>query len=285
MSFKTISISLIILLTLVGFSKVSLTELKKDIFLREKTLEAIAVDVNSPTINSTSPSKCEQYIVSKPTIKVNYSDNSNIDTSSVRLFVNYQDVTDKATISENEIWYTPEKKFKRGTQIVKLEVIDLSPNKNTTSFEWYFVVGTPIYNHYRGLLHSHTSASDGHGTYSDAYYLARDKTNLDFFAITEHSNMLDNNLECNIENASFSNEWNDLIKKRNMFTSNGEFIALNGFEMTYPYKVNDPIGHINIFNSEGFVCAELPDMNLDNFYNLIYNQDNWYLMPIESDIY
>jgi hypothetical protein len=274
MSFKTISISLIILLTLVGFSKVSLTEFTKDSFLREKTLEAATVDTNPPTINSTSPSKCEQYIVSKPTIKITYSDDSNIDTSSVKLFVNYQDVTDKATISENEIWYTPEKKFKRGTQIVKLEVIDLSPNKNTTSFEWYFVVGTPIYNHYRGLLHSHTSASDGHGTYSDAYYLARDKANLDFFTITEHSNMLDNNLECNIENASFSNEWNDLIKKRNMFTSNGEFIALNGFEMTYPYKVNDPIGHINIFNSEGFVCAELPDMNLDNFYNLIYNQDN-----------
>jgi hypothetical protein len=274
MSFKTISISLIILLTLVGFSKISLTELKKDIFLREKSLEAISVDINSPTINSTSPSKCEQYIVSKPTIKINYSDDSKIDTSSVKLFVNYQDVTDKTTISENEIWYTPEKKFKRGTQIVKLEVVDLSPNKNTTSFEWYFVVGTPIYNHYRGLLHAHTSASDGHGTYSDAYYLARDKANLDFFAITEHSNMLDNNLECNIENASFSKEWNNLIKQRNMFTSNREFIALNGFEMTYPYKVNDPIGHINIFNSEGFVCAELPDMNLDNFYNLIYNQDN-----------
>ncbi len=274
MTSKKKIILLMLLFSFIAISKISYDNFFSFKFSNEKTLQSSNLDNNKLVINSVSPNKCEQYIVSKPTIKINYSSQNNIDTSSIKLFVNYQDVTKKSIISNNEISYTPDKKFKRGTQIVKLEIFDSSNKKNISSLEWYFVVGTPVYNHYRGLLHSHTAASDGHGSYSDAYYLSRDKANLDFFAITEHSNMLDNNLECNIENASFSNEWNELTKYKNMFTSNGKFIALNGFEMTYPYNVKNPIGHINIFNSEGFVCSELPDMELDDFYKLIYNQDD-----------
>ncbi|MGL4913931.1 MAG: CehA/McbA family metallohydrolase [Romboutsia sp.] len=241
---------------------------------KNKSIETISEDSEPPSIEYTSPTKCQEYIVSKPTIKIGYSDVSGVDTSSIKLFVNYKDVTKKSTISQNEISYVPDNKFIRGTQIVKLELSDLSANKNTNTTEWYFVVGTPIYNHYRGLLHSHTSASDGHGTYSDAYYLARDKASLNFFAITEHSNLLDNSLNCNIEDASNSKKWTELLKYKNMFNSNGNFIALNGFEMTYPYKVDNPIGHINIFNSDGFASAEQHNMGLDNFYRLIYNQED-----------
>ncbi|MBO3446148.1 CehA/McbA family metallohydrolase [Clostridium sp. CCUG 7971] len=229
-------------------------------------------DILPPNVKNISPGKCQQYIVSKPTIKINYNDESGIDTSSVKLYVNYNDVTKKCTISNHTIIYTPDKKFKRGNQIVKLEVSDLSKNKNNTTFEWYFTVGTPVYTHYYGLLHSHTSASDGHGTYDDAYYMARDKANLDFFAITEHSNMLDNNLNCSIEDASSSKKWNELIKAKDKFNSNGNFTALNGFEMTYPHNSKDPIGHINIFNSNGFVTEKHPNMTLENFYKLIYDQ-------------
>ncbi|MGL5330381.1 MAG: CehA/McbA family metallohydrolase [Peptostreptococcaceae bacterium] len=266
-----LSVSLTILLGLsIYFSKNTLNCNNDNL----KVLEVDFEDTTPPSINYTLPYKCQEYIVSKPTIKIKYSDDSNIDTSSIKLFVNYEDVTNNTTISNDEICYTPKNKLKRGTQIVKLQVSDLSPNKNSACFEWYFVVGTPVYNHYRGLLHSHTSASDGKGNFSDAYYLARDKSNLDFFAITEHSNMLDNNLKCSITNGSYSNEWNEVIKDKNKFTTNGDFIALNGFEMSYPYKVDNPIGHINIFNSNGFVTEIHDDMDLNNFYKLIYNQDN-----------
>ena len=64
--------------------------------------------------------------------------------------------------------------LKRGSQIIQLEISDILKNKS--KYEWYFTVGTPIYNHYRGLIHSHTEASDGHGSYNDAYYLARDRS-------------------------------------------------------------------------------------------------------------
>ena len=236
----------------------------------------IAKDINTdnkgPIIYNISPDKCQQFIVAKPNIKINYKDENGIDKSSVKLFINYKDVTKKCTITDSYIYYLPDIKFKRGSQIVKLEVSDKLKNKS--EYEWYFTVGTPIYNHYRGLIHSHTQASDGHGTYNDAYYLARYKAKLDFFAITEHSNLLDNHLQCNINDASRSSKWNDLINTKDLFNDKNKFVALNGFEMTYPFKVKNPIGHINIYNSNGFISSELPNMTLENFYKFIYEQDD-----------
>ena len=40
--------------------------------------------------------------------------------------------------------------------------------------------------------------------------------------------------------------------------------------MTYPFKVKNPIGHINVFNSNGFVSSELNNMSLEKFYDLLY---------------
>ncbi|MGL6104752.1 CehA/McbA family metallohydrolase [Romboutsia sp.] len=240
----------------------------------DKTIDCISNDETGPIIKIFSPLKCQQYIVAKPSIKVNFSDKSGIDKSSINLYVNYKNVTDKCLITNDFISYTPLEKFKRGNQIIRLEVGDLSPDKNKSIIEWYFTVGTPIYNHYHGLLHSHTSASDGKGTYNDAYYLARDEANLDFFAISEHSNMLDNFLLCNINDGSKSSEWNELIKCRDKFTLDNKFIALSGFEMTYPYSLQNPIGHINIFNSNGFVAVEQEDIDLKNFYMLMYEQND-----------
>lgn len=238
----------------------------------DSTVSYINSDNRGPVISSLSPNKCEQFIVAKPNIRINYKDESGINTSSIKLFVNYEDVTKKCTITDNYISYLPENKFKRGSQIIQLTISDTL--NNTSKYEWYFTVGTPIYNHYRGLIHAHTQASDGHGTYNDAYYLARDKAKLDFFAITEHSNLLDNHLNCTISDASCSLNWNDLIKSRDLFNIKNKFIALNGFEMSYPFNIKDPIGHINIFNSNGFVSCELPNMNLEKFYDLLYEQDD-----------
>lgn len=274
--FKKISlfISILCFIFYISFTTLKNCLLYNNSLHKSNTIECISNDKIEPIVENLSPSKCQQYIVAKPLIKANFYDNSGIDKSSINLYVNYKDVTTKCIITDNCISYTPKNKFKRGNQIVRLEICDLSPSKNKCIVEWYFTVGTPIYNHYHGLLHSHTSASDGKGNYNDAYYLARDKADLDFFAITEHSNMLDNFLLCNINDASKSNEWSDLIKSRDSFTVDNKFIALNGFEMTYPYSVENPIGHINIFNSNGFVSSEHKNLDLENFYMLMYEQND-----------
>ena len=87
-------------------------------------------------INNIYPDKYQQYIVSKPTIEITFNNLNLIDKSSTKLYINYKDVTDKSTFKNNKIVYTPNKKFKRGNQIVKLELCDINKNKNT--FEWYF---------------------------------------------------------------------------------------------------------------------------------------------------
>ncbi|RDY24665.1 hypothetical protein CHF27_000245 [Romboutsia maritimum] len=231
-------------------------------------------DLNPPIIEDICPSKCQEYIIGRPCIKASYKDLNGIDLSSIKLFLNYEDITDKCKITKNSISYTPSKRLKRGTQIAKLEVCDLSLNKNKQVLEWYFTVGTPIYKHYRGLLHSHIDTLPNPIKYDDAYYIAKYKSNLDFFAITEHSNELDNSIYCNIDNASASSKWSALIKSRDKFTVNGSFIPLSGFEITYDNKQNSSFGHINIFNSNGLVCSNQPDMKLDDFYKLINEHDD-----------
>ncbi|MGL5750090.1 MAG: PHP domain-containing protein, partial [Paraclostridium sp.] len=227
-----------------------------------------------PKVNILSPYNSQQYIVSKPTIKAAFSDNHGIDINSVNLYVNYKNVTKNALIDKNSISYTPSKKFKRGTQIIRLEIEDLSNNR--TSMEWYFNVGTPKYNHYYGLLHSHTSNSDGSGTYEDAYYTAKFHANLDFLAITDHSNMFDNYDLATIADGSASKKWSNLFKSSKDYNTPGNFLALKGFEMTYPYnQYDDSIGHINVFNTNGFVSTldEYYKDNLKHFYKILSKED------------
>ncbi len=228
-------------------------------------------DKNPPIIENSIPKKYEQYIVSTPNIKINYKDESQVDKNSIKLFINYKDVTKECEITNDYITYTPNEKFTRGNQIVKIILSDI--NKNQATYEWYFTVGIPIFNHYYGLLHSHTKESDGHGTYEDAYHFARDKANLDFFAITDHSNYFDNNLNASLDNASNSKKWTSLLECKNWFSSNEKFIPIAGFEITYPHNVDNPIGHINIFNSKGFVSSNNPHLTLEKFYELIYEHD------------
>lgn len=138
-------------------------------------------NTSSPKINAISPINAQQYIISKPMIKATFNDSDGVNPDSVKIFVNYKNVTKHALINKNSISYKPDKKFKRGTQIVRIEVEDVLKNKSIK--EWYFNVGTPNYNHYYGLIHSHTENSDGHGTYEDAYYTAKFHAKLDFLQL------------------------------------------------------------------------------------------------------
>lgn len=230
-------------------------------------------NTSSPKINIISPINAQQYIISKPTIKATFNDSDGVNPDSVKIFVNYKNVTKHALINKNSISYKPDKKFKRGTQIVRIEVEDVLKNKSIK--EWYFNVGTPNYNHYYGLIHSHTENSDGHGTYEDAYYTAKFHAKLDFFAVTDHSNMFDNIDKCNIKDGSLSSKWTNLMNVARDYNSPGKFLALTGFEMSYPFNIDNPIGHINILNTKGFVSSsdEHYQNNLKNFYDTISKED------------
>ena len=95
---------------------------------------------------------------------------------------------------------------------------------------------------YFGLLHSHTSYSDGAGTPTEAYRYARDKGKLDFFAITEHNH----DRAAGDDGISLTKElYIDLKNAADNITETGRFVAIYGQE----YSTISAGNHVNIFNA------------------------------------
>ncbi len=110
------------------------------------------------------------------------------------------------------------------------------------------------YNIYFGQLHSHTNYSDGAGSITDAYEHAisvhESSDTLDFLAVTDHSNSFDSasSDSVTITDGSASEEWTEGNAYAESYSTDGEFIALFGYEMTW----SNGLGHLNTFNTGGF---------------------------------
>ena len=82
-----------------------------------------------------------------------------------------------------------------------------------------------------GNLHSHTAYSDGQGTPAEAFAFARDVAGYDFYAVTDHAELVG------------SSEWEDTGVQADLFTLDGVFVAFRGFEWSHP------VGHICVYNT------------------------------------
>ena len=107
------------------------------------------------------------------------------------------------------------------------------------------------YQLYFGQLHSHTNISDGAGTVEEAFAHASNVDNLDFLAVTDHSNSFDNEsdsrVDLGVDLTGVSSEWKEGHEAAAAVTDD-DFVGLYGFEMTW----SDGFGHINTFNTPGF---------------------------------
>ena len=83
-----------------------------------------------------------------------------------------------------------------------------------------------------GDLHGHTSYSDGVLLPADAYRRARDVNHLDFYCVTDHSQLIT------------AEEFKDHKQQANAFNRPGKFVALYGVEWT------ERMGHINYFMTD-----------------------------------
>jgi hypothetical protein len=99
-----------------------------------------------------------------------------------------------------------------------------------------------------GNLHSHTEYSDGEGTPAEAFTWARDMAGYDFYAITDHAEMIN------------STEWDDTGIQASNFTRDGIFVAIRGFEWS------GSVGHINVWRTDSYTSA-LSDTSLSDFYD------------------
>jgi predicted extracellular nuclease len=122
----------------------------------------------------------------------------------------------------------------------------------TLTYTWSFYVGKRDYNVYFGQIHSHTTLSDGAGEVEDAFaYAAKTAENLDFLAITDHSNSLEEIAGTNnIANATNSTKWIRGKKAAADITAEVEgFVGIYAYEMTWS---GGSIGHMNTYNTPGF---------------------------------
>ena len=106
------------------------------------------------------------------------------------------------------------------------------------------------YNIYFGQLHSHTNISDGAGSVEEAFQYASNVKNLDFLAVTDHSNSFDGeaNGVLSEDGSAVSSEWAQGHAAAKAVTDE-DFVGLYGFEMTWS---GGAPGHINTFNTPGW---------------------------------
>ena len=132
---------------------------------------------------------------------------------------------------------------------------------------------TPDWNVYFGQLHAHTNLSDGTGSVEEAFDYASKVEDLDFFAVTDHSDSF-NNADAGAIGAdgrTISTGW-AAGKQAAASVTNEDFVGLFGFEMTWPE--DKQLGHISTFNTPGWQTRDQADFEnvptaLEHYYKAL----------------
>lgn len=129
------------------------------------------------------------------------------------------------------------------------------------------------WNLYFGQLHAHTDISNGAGSVEEAFQYASQVDGLDFFAVTDHSDSFDNADmgAIDADGADISADW-AAGKQAAASVTNGDFVGLFGFEMTWPE--DKQLGHISTFNTPGWQTWDQADFEnvptaLENYYKAL----------------
>jgi len=91
------------------------------------------------------------------------------------------------------------------------------------------------------------------GSFSEAYAYARDVAGLDFFSLSDHSELM--------IFWPWDHKWEQMRDVAETYNAPGQFVTLWGFEWSHPF-----MGHINVFNSEDTTNC-IATMTLWGFYH------------------
>lgn len=122
---------------------------------------------------------------------------------------------------------------------------------------------------YFGLLHAHTAVSDGSGSVEEAFSHAAQVEQLDFFAVTDHSNSFDNADAgaISLDGSAISEEW-AAGKAAAAAVTGEDFLGLWGYEMTW--RDDRLLGHINTFATPGWISRNQKGFNkLSAYYEAL----------------
>ncbi len=222
--------------------------------------------IDVPSVLNPSPSaNYETGNNKRPTITVDLVNAGENPTVTLKI----QNKTVEMTVAGNKASYTPTADLPDGR--LELEVnVTRADGKKSEPFKWSFFIGKSTLRHYRGQIHSHSNFSDGAGSVHDAYTYASQAEYIDFFALTDHSNYFDteDNLG-DIYDAKSGlvspldatlKKWEHYTQIADSYNKPGTFATLFGYEMTWT-KSGANYGHINTYNTDGFVSRNHPVYN------------------------
>ncbi len=233
----------------------------------ESNINVYSDDINTPVIEKLIPHKGEQYIVSKPDIKISYSNINESKLNNLKLYINYEDVTKKSEINTKYIYYKPENRLKRGIQVARLEYYDEFNKKNIILSEWYFSVGAPLLNHYRGSFFDNTK-SNSLISADELISISRFSKHINFISISE-----------NIDSKNFKNNKNldskkykKLMEACDKYSVDGEFISFPGFEFSTKLKNEKDFTKINLLDCQHPFNLK-DNLSLEIMYKELFNRD------------
>ena len=124
---------------------------------------------------------------------------------------------------------------------------------------------------YFGLLHSHSSISEGTSAPVDLFQSAAEKDNMDFFAVTDLSDSFDGHNAADIRTDPASADWTAGKTAAANVTSRN-FVGIFGYEMGWPDRMD--LGHISTFATLGFQSPAQEDYRyyttaLANYYDAV----------------
>lgn len=185
-------------------------------------------------------------------VKVNPNGGARTIGTKVSLTCATENATIKYSMDNGTTWinYNPDVKISLDVlpaTLLTKAVLDGCKDSETTTCN-YTLRENENYNIYFGQLHAHTDYSDGAGTCDQAFDYAKNTAKqIDFLAITDHSNSFDNADKASLSDGSMSTEWVEGHNLADKYTDS-TFVGLYGFEMTW----SNGLGHMNTFNTTGF---------------------------------
>lgn len=120
---------------------------------------------------------------------------------------------------------------------------------------------------YFGLLHAHSTISDGTASVKDMFEAASQVEGLDFYAVTDHSNSLDqaSSGAIDVNGSEISTEWKS-GKDAAAAVSNDTFLGLYGYEISWG---NDRLlGHISTLGTSGWTTREQA-VALEDYFSIL----------------
>ncbi len=127
------------------------------------------------------------------------------------------------------------------------------------------------YNHYFGQLHAHSDDQTPGGSIPEIFSNAARQENLDFFAITDHSDALDNPAFCTIQEDGtlVSTQWKEGKEAAEAITT-GSFLGIYAYEISWPEDLF--LGHMNTFGTPGWQIYQ--DQTLESYFSALETVPN-----------